>query len=135
MIDLDDGAGRQLVLEELHARGDDVFEFAHVGRVDDDRHDIVERAAGRFQHRLHVADGLPRLLGHVAVAHQFALAVARQLAGEKDQRLRIIDPNVVVIDARANVRQIFRITSFDWPFSCLPILTNKPGRDPRHVDR
>jgi hypothetical protein len=69
-----------LVDEELGARRDDLLELADVGRVDDDRHDVLERAARGLEHRTHVADALARLLRHVAGADELAVGVARELA-------------------------------------------------------
>src|SRR5207248_800795 len=76
--DVEDHARRSEGAEE-RARLDDVLEGAHVGGVDHDRDDVIERAAGGFEHGAHVADRLPRLLGHVALADKLALRIAREL--------------------------------------------------------
>src|SRR5436190_367111 len=96
VADLDDRARRQLVLEELHPRRDDLLEPADVGRIDNDRYDVRKASARRFQDRLHVTNGLARLFGHVAGTDEIAIRVTRELAGQKDQRARVIDADEMI---------------------------------------
>src|SRR5206468_7724422 len=76
MIDLDDRARRQLVLEEFHPRRDDFLELAYVRRIHDDGNDVRKTSARGLQGHLHVADGLTRLFRHVARADEIPIGVA-----------------------------------------------------------
>ena len=72
VVDLDDSARGQLVDEELRACRDDILEFPHVGRIDDDRHDVVERAASQGDAvAIEVLDNAGYYLG-LAVANAIA---------------------------------------------------------------
>src|SRR5262245_60981227 len=66
--DLDHRGGGQRRLEVLGAHLMDGVEVLHVAHINVDAADVVERAAGAFDRRLHVLTHLARLLGDVADA-------------------------------------------------------------------
>src|SRR6266576_1001891 len=98
MIDFDDRARRQVVFEELHSRGDDFLELANIGRVYDDGNDVGKTTARRFQYRLHDADGLTRLFGHVARSVKLTVCTPRQVQGQDGQSRGLVEMAVVTLD-------------------------------------
>src|SRR5262245_9043922 len=113
MSHLDDRADRAPGREELGTRLDDLLERAHVGRVDDDRDDVLQGAAWRLEYGAHVANGLSRLLRHVAAPHEISVSIAGELARQEDQGLRVVDSDEVVIDVCPDVLQAFRVAAGD----------------------
>ena len=75
-------------MEDARADGADGRAIGAVGEVDHQAHDIVHRAAGRFDNRAHVFEALLRLGLGIALADEVAVGVARDLAGDPDDVVR-----------------------------------------------
>src|SRR6185369_12465018 len=128
MTHFDHRAGRQIVLEELLARRDDLPELPHVRRVHGRPHDVRQGSAGGDETLLDVAQALPGLLEHAADADLVAVVVAGNLARDENHALRLIDPHVMVVYGRPHVFHSRRIAALDG-HGCFLILYGAASGD------